>query len=181
MGKAKIIYTLEESADKADIWEGLVWGGMEIARLSFTSGEMEAYKRSSCQLKQLCNGMEIPLSILMDVKGTDQTKEKMRENILFGIEENVDYVTVSFVHSGEEAGNVRKFLNENGGAHIGLIVKITDGQKMNEMDAILEAADGVMVEHDPCILQREAMKKAYYARKMLITTTQMLDFRVGPS
>ena len=52
---------------------------------------------------------------------------------------------------------------------------------MNEMDAILEAADGVMVEHDPCILQREAMKKAYYARKMLITTTQMLDFRVGPS
>lgn len=181
MGKAKIIYTFEKSDDKTDFFEELVFGKMEIARLAFTNDETEAYQRCAYQLKQLCLGMEMPVSILMDIQETRETREQIKENILFSIKENVDYVTTSFIHSGKQARKVRELLNENGGTEISLIVKIEDGQENEEIDAILEAADGVMVESDPCMLKRTIMKKAFDARKILITTTQMLDFRVSSS
>lgn len=177
MGRAKMIYTLEESAGWLDVLEGFVLDEMEIARLFFASSEREAYRRLFDQVRQLGRKREVPFSILMDIKETNETKEKVQEDILFGIKEKVDYVTVSCIYSGKEVKNVRKLLDKNGGANIGLIVKIEEEQENYELDAILKMADGIMLENKPCVLQKEMMKKAYDAGKMMITTTQLLDFR----
>ena len=75
--------------------------------------------------------------------------------------------------------DIRRLLNENGGSNITLIAKIENGKGIENLDSILEAADGIMIGKEVVpMLQKMIMKKVYESGKMLITETQMLDFHV---
>lgn len=115
--------------------------------------------------------------------------EKDREDILFGIENDVDFVAASFVRSAQDVKEVRRLLDENGGNHINIIAKIENREGVDNIDEIIEASDGIMIargdmgvelpgEEVP-IVQKMIIRKVYEAGKQVITATQMLDSMIN--
>ena len=107
--------------------------------------------------------------------------KKDREDILFGIKEGFDFIAASFTRTAEDVLEIRKILDENGGRDINIIAKIENQQGVDNIDSIMEVADGIMIargdmgveiplEDVPVIIN-----KVYNAGKQVITATQMLD------
>ena len=111
--------------------------------------------------------------------------EKDREDILFGIEEGFDFIAASFTRTAADVNEIRKILNENGGRDLNIIAKIENQQGVDNIDSIIEAADGIMIARgdmgveipleDVPVIQKEIINKVYTAGKQVITATQMLD------
>ena len=111
--------------------------------------------------------------------------EKDREDILFGIREGFDFIAASFTRTAEDVEEIRTLLRENGGEDISIIAKIENQQGVNNIDSIIQAADGIMIargdmgveiplEEVP-VIQKKLIAKVYHAGKQVITATQMLD------
>jgi pyruvate kinase len=109
--------------------------------------------------------------------------DKDREDLLFGLEHGVDFVAVSFVRSGTDVHRVKKIVRERG-MDTPVIAKIEKHEALNELDGIVDAADGIMVargdlgveiplEQVPG-LQKTLIRRANRAGKPVITATQML-------
>ena len=111
--------------------------------------------------------------------------EKDQADLLFGIEQEVDFIAASFVRSVEDVNDLRKFLNENGGEQIKIISKIENPEGIHNFDEILDASDGIMiargdmgVEVDYATLpgiQKFFIYKCNRKGKPVITATQMLE------
>jgi pyruvate kinase len=108
-----------------------------------------------------------------------------REDVRFGIRTGFDYVAASFVRSREDLLEMRRLLDENGGAHIRIIAKIENAEGVENIDDIIELADAVMIargdmgveipfEEIP-IIQKKIIKVASKAGKQVVTATQMLE------
>ena len=115
--------------------------------------------------------------------------EKDKSDILFGIENDVDFVAASFVRSRDDVVSLRKFLDYNGGHRIKIISKIENVQGVEAFDEILAASDGIMVargdmgvevafEKLPGI-QKRFIRRCYQAGKIVITATQMLESMIS--
>lgn len=111
--------------------------------------------------------------------------EADRQDILFGIEMDVDYVAASFVRSGADVKVLRALLNENGGDRIKIISKIENTEGIENFKEILALSDGIMIargdmgvevdfEKLPGI-QKKFIKECCKAGKTVITATQMLE------
>ena len=111
--------------------------------------------------------------------------EKDIEDIKFGVENDFDYIAASFVRQAADVEAVRRVLHECGGEDVKIIAKIENQEGIDNMDAILEAADGIMVARGDLgveipaakvpILQKRMIQKGLKAGKPVITATQMLD------
>ncbi|MBS6799012.1 MAG: pyruvate kinase [Firmicutes bacterium] len=108
-----------------------------------------------------------------------------REDIIFGIQNDVDYIAASFVRSAGDVEVIRKLLEDNGGSEIKIIAKIESTQGIENFEEILEAADGIMVargdmgvevayEKLPGI-QKKFIRRCVQSGKIVITATQMLE------
>ena len=111
--------------------------------------------------------------------------EKDREDILFGIDQDVDIIAASFVRTKEDVMEIRHLLEQNGGEGISIIAKIENDEGVKNIDEIIKVSDGIMIargdmgveipmEEVP-IIQKMIIKKVYAAGKQVITATQMLD------
>lgn len=115
--------------------------------------------------------------------------EQDKKDILFGIQEDMDFVAASFVRTAEDVQCIRKLLDENGGEDINIIAKIENSEGILNIDSIIEAADAIMIargdmgvelpEEEVPIIQKMIIKKVYEAGKQVITATQMLDSMVN--
>nr|WP_177296070.1 pyruvate kinase [uncultured Blautia sp.] len=111
--------------------------------------------------------------------------QKDREDILFGIQEEFDFIAASFTRTADDVLEIRKILDENGGRDLNIIAKIENQQGVDNIDSIIEAADGIMIARgdmgveipleDVPVIQKEIINKVYNAGKQVITATQMLD------
>ena len=108
-----------------------------------------------------------------------------REDILFGIRNDVDYIAASFVRSAKDVLEIKKLLAENGGKEIKVIAKIESTQGIENFEEILEASDGIMeargdlgvevaYEKLPGI-QKRFIRRCVQSGKIAITATQMLE------
>ncbi|MEG0894744.1 MAG: pyruvate kinase [Oscillospiraceae bacterium] len=108
-----------------------------------------------------------------------------KDDILFGIENDIDFIAASFVRNKEDIISLRKFIDYNGGHDIRIISKIENLEGIENFDDILKNSDGIMVargdmgveveyERLPG-LQKKFIKKCYQSGKMVITATQMLE------
>ena len=111
--------------------------------------------------------------------------KKDKEDIVFGIQNGIDFVAASFVRTESDVRDVLDVLEKNNGTHIKVIAKIENNEGVENIDSILAASNGIMVargdmgveisfEKLPAI-QKMLIKKCYAAGKMAITATQMLD------
>ena len=108
-----------------------------------------------------------------------------KKDLLFGIENDVDFVAASFVRTGSDVIEMRKFLNYHGGHSIKIISKIENIEGVNNFEEILAHSDGIMVARgDMGVeidyeklpgLQKKFIRKCYQSGKMVITATQMLE------
>ena len=111
--------------------------------------------------------------------------EKDKSDLLFGIEQDVDFIAASFVRSVDDVRLIREFLHENGGDEIDIISKIENPEGIRNFDEILECSDGIMiargdmgVEVDFATLpgiQKSFIDKCNRVGKPVITATQMLE------
>ena len=111
--------------------------------------------------------------------------DKDKEDLLFGIQQGVDYVAASFIRKAEDVKEIKEFLKEHGGEHIDVISKIENAEGVENIDEIIAASDGLMVArgdlgveipaYEVPILQKTMIKKTSMAGKPVITATQMLD------
>ncbi len=111
--------------------------------------------------------------------------EKDRNDILFAIEADFDFIAASFVRTAYDVLEIRKLLNANGGKQIEIISKIENRSGVDDIDEILKNSDGIMVARGDMgveidleelpVIQKELIHKCYRAGKKVITATQMLD------
>ena len=115
----------------------------------------------------------------------DYVSPKDYKDIVFAVKEDFDFIAASFVRTAADVKELRDILHEHGGDDIKIIAKIENHQGIQNIDEIIEAADGIMVargdmgveipiEEVP-IIQKMIIKKAYHAGKVVVTATQMLD------
>lgn len=115
--------------------------------------------------------------------------EKDKEDLLFGIKNDVDFVAASFARRKEDMIALRKFLDFNGGHSIRIIAKIENAEGINNFDEILNEVDGIMIargdmgveiEYEKLPgLQKRFIRKCYQSGKMVITATQMLESMIS--
>lgn len=111
--------------------------------------------------------------------------EKDRQDILFGIEKDFDFVAASFVRCADDVLQIRRILDENGGENIEIISKIENREGVDNIDEIIQASNGIMIargdmgveiaSEEVPVIQKMIIKKVYEAGKKVITATQMLD------
>lgn len=112
----------------------------------------------------------------------------LREHLLFAIEQQVDYIALSFVGDADDVSGVRAILEEkNGGKPI--IAKIERGSAVEKFDYILKVSDGIMVARGDLgvdiplakvpLVQKQIIRKCNRAGKPVITATQMLESMVN--
>lgn len=111
--------------------------------------------------------------------------ETDKKDILFGIENDIDYIAASFVRCKEDVEDIRRLLIEKGKPNIKIIAKIENAEGVKNADEIILAADGIMIargdmgveipyEKLPSI-QKDLIKKCVSSGKISVTATQMLE------
>ncbi len=110
--------------------------------------------------------------------------KKDREDIAFALEQDVDFIALSFVRGAQDVLEVRKIVDDAGG-HQRLIAKIENQEGVDNFEAILEAADGIMVARGDLgvevafeelpVLQRDMVRSCAIAGKPIIVATHLLE------
>ena len=111
--------------------------------------------------------------------------QKDIDDIRFGIENGFDMIAASFVRKASDVFEIRRVLGENGGSDIMIIAKIENSEGIDNINEIIDAADGIMIARgdlgvqipieDIPVVQKMLIKKCYSAGKPAITATQMLE------
>lgn len=125
--------------------------------------------------------MNFPNKVLKN----DYLSQQDKEDILFGIQNGVDFIAASFVSTGADVAALRKFLDDNGGTGICIIAKIENRAGVDNVDEICEIANGIMVARGdlgveiPYVevpsVQKYLIEKCRLSGKRVITATEMLE------
>ena len=144
--------------------------GQDIRCRVITGGELSSNKSINIP------GVHIQLPALT---------EKDREDLRFGVEQDFDFIAASFVRQASDVEEIRAVLDSLGGQDIGIIAKIENREGVDNLDAIVDVADGIMVArgdmgveipaYEVPIVQKRMIKSAIQKGKHVITATQMLD------
>lgn len=110
---------------------------------------------------------------------------KDESDIRFGCQNDVDFIFASFTRRAADVNAIRKICIEEGKPRINIIAKIENQEGYDNVDSILEAADGVMVARGDLgveiptmlvpIYQKHIIHEANIFGKPVITATHMLD------
>jgi pyruvate kinase len=157
-------------------------GNLELKAVTVMKGEVDCVVVHGGILKSH-KGMNLPGVAL----STPALTDKDRVDLAFGVANDVDYVALSFVRKAADVAETKALIRSLGGRQR-LIAKIEKSEAIDDLSAILEASDGVMVargdlgvemstEEVP-VLQKKIIDMANGAGKAVITATQMLESMV---
>ncbi|MHB8462293.1 MAG: pyruvate kinase, partial [Vulcanimicrobiaceae bacterium] len=114
----------------------------------------------------------------------DAVTERDLELLAFGIEQDVDYVAISYVRSADDVRKVKSFMAERG-KNIPILAKIEKHEALAHIDDIIAAADGIMVARGDLgievplqtvpMIQKDIIARCNRASKPVVTATQMLE------
>lgn len=170
------------------LMENLNVGDIILVNNGLVIFEVEKIEGSNAYCKVLAGGelsnkksMNFPDKVMKHDFLSDQDKE----DLLFGIKNDVDFVAASFVSCKKDIKEMREFLDENGGTDIDIIAKIENRAGVDNIEDICEIADGIMIARGdlgveiPAIevpsVQKYLIKKCRLLGKRVITATEMLE------
>ncbi|PWU69177.1 pyruvate kinase [Gracilibacillus dipsosauri] len=167
-----------EPGSKLLLDDGLI--ALEVTEVLEEQNELKTVALNSGLLKNK-KGVNVP-NVSVNLPGIT---EKDAADIKFGIEQGVDFIAASFVRRASDVLEIRGLLEENNATHIQIIPKIENQEGVDNLDAILQVSDGLMVARgdlgveippeDVPLVQKEMIFKCNNAGKPVITATQMLD------
>ena len=187
----KIVCTLGPSSNSPQIIEGMLKGGMNVARLNLAYGTFEEHDQIISIVRQLSQELKISVGILLDLPGLKRhqgaIKDIFHEHLEFAHSQNVDFIALSFISSPQQVKEVKVSL-KNMNTYIPIIVKIERTQALELSDELLETSEGIMVARGDLALdisiekvplaQKSLIKEANRRGKSVITATQMLESMV---
>ena len=154
-------------------------GAIELSVTSVRKGEIRCEIVRGGRLEDR-KGVNLPGVSL----GKRALMRESRDDLLFAIEHDVDYIAASFVRSAEDVLEIRRFLEDHG-AQIPIIAKIENEAAVRNLESIVAAANGTMVARgdlgvemplqDVPIVQKRIIRLTVMNGKPVITATQMLD------
>ena len=171
----KVLYKEVKAGDTILLSDGLV--GLKVLSIEdkdivtevLNSGDMGTRKRVAVP------GVSISLPPI---------SEQDEKDIIFGIENDMDFVAASFIQRADDVKAIRKLIADHNG-HMEIIPKIENLEGVKNIDAIIAAADGIMVARgdlgveipaeDVPLVQKEIIEKCNKAGKPVIVATQMLE------
>ena len=170
------LYKYMKPGDRILIDDGLI----ELIVTEIRDGDIISIVQNSGIVKNH-KGINVP-GVQTNLPGISQ---KDLSDILFGIEQGIDYIAASFIRTADHVKEIRTVLNLHQGSHIRIIAKIENQEGLDHLDEIIAAADGIMVargdlgveipmEQVP-VVQKKIISKCVFAGKPVITATQMLD------
>lgn len=198
--KSQIVATIGPASSNIDTLINMISAGIDVARLNFSWGTHEEHANNINIVRQASGSVGKNIIILQDLSGprmktegghsidTEKAKtgvitEKDLADLKFGIEQNVDYVALSYVGSASDILELKNKIAEFGGKQK-VIAKIERQEAINNFDEILKVTDAVMIARGdlgdvvplPSIpfIQRELILKCSVAGKPVITATQMM-------
>ena len=125
-------------------------------------------------------GINIPDADL----GFEAMTEKDKRDIKFGIKHEVDYIALSFVRDENDVFEAADLVKPSL-PNCRLVAKIESRQAIENVDRIIDAADGIMIArgdmgvavpiYEVPVIQKRIIKKCNAAKKFVITATQMLE------
>ena len=183
---SKIIATLGDATDK--LLRKIVGGAADAVLIDSYYGNNEQNVERIEKVKSLREEVGRDLAIIYDVDHIyAKNKYKLiridEENVNFACVNDVDFVACPFVGNLEEIRKVKELIKAHG-KNIGIIVKIDCKDGYDNLDGILEIADAIMINRDELGvdisyedlpgIQKEIVRRANEAAKVVILTTQML-------
>lgn len=197
--KTKIVATIGPACEEKDIIIELINHNLNIARLNFSWSTHESHKKVINNIREASKECGVKVFIMQDLSGPREQDgkehhfgggenisvitDKDKDDLYFGIENDVDYVALSFVGSGKDIIELRNLIKEKNGNQK-IIAKIERKIAYENIDEILEVTDGIMVargdlgneyplEEIPFI-QHKIIEKCNQKGKMVIVATQMM-------
>lgn len=198
---ARIVFTTDEgdaervSIDGAHVHESIQPG----ERILFDDGllevEVEKVEGKNITTRVIHGGVLLPhkgVNFPTTKLRVSSLTEKDRIDLRFGVEQGVDWVALSFVRSAEDLREVRelieryeKELNLTVTAPIKIMAKIEKAEAIENIQAIIKEADGIMVARGDLgvelpmekvpVLQKQIVAACLRAAKPVVVATQMLD------
>lgn len=187
----KIVCTLGPASSSPDVVEGMLKGGMDIARLNLAYGTLEEHGRLISEVRLLSQKLKRPTGILLDLPGLKRRvgdiEAVFNDHLRFAKSQGVDFIALSFISSVRQVKEVKALLKEMN-TDIPVIVKIERAQALEQSSPILEASEGMMVARGDLALeisiekvplaQKQLIKESNRQGKSVITATQMLESMV---
>ncbi|MFD2046303.1 pyruvate kinase [Ornithinibacillus salinisoli] len=153
---------------------------LEVVEIDHTNKELKTKTLNSGTIKNK-KGVNVP-NVKVNLPGIT---EKDANDIVFGIEQGVDFIAASFVRRPSDVLSIKELLEKYQAEHIKIIPKIENQEGVDNIDSILEVSDGLMVARgdlgveipaeDVPLVQKMLIKKCNTVGKPVITATQMLD------
>lgn len=111
--------------------------------------------------------------------------QKDKGDIQFAVNLGIDYIALSFIASADDVRTAREFIKNTGQTHVKIISKIENSHAVDDIDAIIDESDGIMVARGDLGIemkmaevpgiQKKLIRSCYLSGKPVITATQMLD------
>ncbi len=172
--------------------EELSAGDTILLNNGLLSFEVEKIEGSNIVCKVLCGGelsdrksMSFPGKVMKQKYLSEQDKK----DILFGVENGVDYIACSFVSTKQDLIDVRSYLQEIGADSIELIAKIENQSGFDNIEEICECCGGIMIARGDMgvevpfdrlpAIQKRLITKCRLLGKRVITATEMLESMIN--
>jgi len=188
----KIVATLGPASHSPDVIENMLKAGVDVVRLNLNYGTAEDHAALVASVRSLSQKLGLPTAILLDLPGLKKyprmtIRDAFTPHLQFASGQRADFVALSFIVSAQQVFEVRGILREIG-CNVPLIVKIENARALEDSEAILDVANGIMVARGDLAIQisiekvplaqKRLIRSANQRGKPVITATEMLESMV---
>ncbi len=176
------------SVSYAGLADDLAPGDRVLVNNGLVIFEVERIEGTEIRCRVLTGGvlsdrksMSFPGKVLRQTFLSEQDKA----DLLFGIQNGVDFVAASFVSCKQDLLDMKAFLDANGGGDIGVIAKIENQSGVDNIEEICTVCEGIMVARGDLgvevpftelpAIQKHLITKCRMLGKRVITATEMLE------
>lgn len=159
----------------------LVNNGLVVFRVEKLAGNDAVCKVITGGVLSDRKSMCFPNKVMAGPYLSDQDKQ----DLLLGIQHDVDFVAASFVSNRQDVQELKQFLNDNGGSNIDIIAKIENRSGVDNVEEICQECEGIMIARGdlgveiPFVevpaVQKMLIRKCRLLGKRVITATEMLE------
>ena len=196
--KAQIVATIGPASRERNILKKMINHNMDVARLNFSWGTYEEHTELIKNLKEIAKEVGRRIPIIQDLSGPRVQEEHGHEfkagaieivtekdvaDLKFGLEQEVDYIAMSYVGSANDVLGLKSKMQEFG-KQVPVIAKIERKLAVENLEEIIKVSDAIMVargdlgnefplEQIPFV-EKDIIEKSKKAGKPVIVATQMM-------